>query len=166
MAAGPLTNVSDSFSALTWRLSGCAAGSSGRAFHPSGSVPVAFVAFGAGAWWPAAAADQASPASARITGMPRNTPPPPYAGPALRIGRGGFPLQPFVHPADDVLQPLDAVPRLAGPRKLMRFAREADHDRRDFPILEGAEHLCPAFGRRRPVIGVPQNQHQRRRHIR
>src|SRR5262249_34190258 len=68
------------------------------------------------------------------------------------VGVDLLPLQVLVEPGDDVLQALDAVPRLAGTRKLVALSREADHDGRLLEVLEGAEHLLAAGSRRSPVI--------------
>src|SRR5436305_5670451 len=64
--------------------------------------------------------------------------------------------QPVVEPADDVLQALDAVPGLAGARKLVRLAGEAHHHGRNFAELQGAEHLLAARARRRAVVRLAQ----------
>src|SRR5713226_5567412 len=49
-------------------------------------------------------------------------------------------LQPLIHPADDVPETLHAVPRLARTGQLVGLPREADHDGRNLPVLQGAEH--------------------------
>src|SRR6266480_518864 len=55
----------------------------------------------------------------------------------LRFGRAE---EPVVEPTDNILQTLDAMPRLAGARELVRFVREPHHHRRNFPKLERTEH--------------------------
>src|SRR5215204_2186743 len=57
------------------------------------------------------------------------------------------------------------MPRLARTRKLMRLARETNHHRWNLAVLQRAEHLLPTFAGRRPVVGVPKDQHQRRRQL-
>src|SRR3954468_13382150 len=74
-------------------------------------------------------------------------------------------LQPLIHPADDVLEALDAMPGLARAGQLVGLAREADHHRRDLPIFERAEHHLAAVGRRRAIVPVAVDQHQRRRDV-
>src|SRR5204863_7669285 len=44
-----------------------------------------------------------------------------------RVGLAPLPLQPLIHPSDDVAQALDAVPGFARSRELVGFSREADH---------------------------------------
>src|SRR5438309_2098934 len=70
----------------------------------------------------------------------------------LAIGRNIHAHQIFIEPADDVLQPLDAMPRLAGARKLVRFAGEAHHDDRFVQELQRPEHLLAAAGGWRAIV--------------
>src|SRR5258708_13628569 len=79
-------------------------------------------------------------------------------GRPLRVRRRGPPLQPFVHPAYDVLEALDAVHRLARTRQLMRFTREPDHDGGDLPVFERPEPHFPPFAPPPPVLPVPQDE--------
>src|SRR5437660_8714000 len=73
--------------------------------------------------------------------------------------------QPLVEPADDVLQALDSMPRLAGARKLVRFVGKAHHYCRDFSELERAEHLFAARAGRCAIIRFAQDEHHRCLHI-
>src|SRR3982751_457188 len=49
-------------------------------------------------------------------------------GPGQVVLRHRLAHQVLVEPVDDVLEPLDAVPGLAGSGKFVRLAGEADHD--------------------------------------
>jgi hypothetical protein len=60
------------------------------------------------------------------------------------IGAHVLPEEVLVHPADDVLQPLDAVPRLAGTGELVVLVGKTHHDRRPLEVLERAEQLFAA----------------------
>src|SRR6478672_12835976 len=111
-ATSPVLNVSASFSSVTETASTFAAGSSRRAFQPVGSA--------------AASSNSAAPIISRISRL------------LWLVGRARLALQPLVHPADDVLQPLDAVPRLARAGELVGLAREAHHHRRDPAVLQRA----------------------------
>src|ERR1043166_6945846 len=55
------------------------------------------------------------------------------------ILRDIFAHQVLVHPSDDVLQALDAMPRLAGTRELVALVGNADHDGRALQGFERAE---------------------------
>src|SRR5258708_28967818 len=74
-------------------------------------------------------------------------------------------LQPLIHPADDVLEALDAMTRLARTGELVRLAREADHHRPDLPVLERTEHHLAAVLGGRAVIGIAVDEHQRCRDV-
>src|SRR6476659_7852080 len=74
-------------------------------------------------------------------------------------------LQVLIEPADDMLQPLHSMPRLAGTRKLVRLPGEAHHDDRPLQELERTEHLFTAGARRRAIVGLAQHQHQRRLYV-
>ena len=52
--------------------------------------------------------------------------------------------QPFIKPANDVLQTFDTMPWLTRARQFVRLVREADHDGRNLPVLERAKHLFAA----------------------
>src|SRR5204863_7413618 len=52
--------------------------------------------------------------------------------------------QPVVKPADNMLQPFDAMPRLARAGKLVRLVREPHHHRRNLAELQSAKHLLAA----------------------
>src|SRR5262244_4649456 len=71
--------------------------------------------------------------------------------------------QPMIEPADDVLQSLNAMPRLTRTRKLMSLVREAHHHGWNLSVLERAEHLFAAGVGRRAPIGFAENEHHRRR---
>ena len=43
--------------------------------------------------------------------------------------------QPFVEPADDVVEPFDTVPWLSGARELMALSGKSDHYGRNVPIF-------------------------------
>src|SRR5712692_7541659 len=70
------------------------------------------------------------------------------------VFRFGHAHQPMIEPADNIFQSLDAMPRLAGTRKLMRFVRETHHYRRDLAKLERAKHFFTAGAWRRAEIGL------------
>src|SRR5712671_7359806 len=57
--------------------------------------------------------------------------------------------QPVVKPPDNVLQPLDAMPRLAGAGKLVRLVRETHHDGGNLAELQRTKHLLAACAGRR-----------------
>src|SRR4051812_17295175 len=71
-------------------------------------------------------------------------------------------LQVLVEPSDDVLEALDAVPRLAGSRQLVGLVGESHHHDRALQILQRAEHLLASVWRRRPHIRFAEDEHQRR----
>ncbi len=71
-------------------------------------------------------------------------------------------LQVDVEPVDDVLQALNPVPGSARARQLVRLAGEADHDDGAPQVLQSTEHLFAAGGRRRAVVGLPFDEHERR----
>src|SRR5580693_5735979 len=73
--------------------------------------------------------------------------------------------QPMVEPANDVLQPLDSMPRLTGARKLMRFVRKTNHHRRNFSEFQGAKHLFATRSWRGSIIHLAENKHHRRLHV-
>src|SRR2546428_1009408 len=75
-------------------------------------------------------------------------------------------LQMDVEPVDDVLQTLHAVPGAARARQLVRLAGEADHDDGAPQVLQRAEHLFAAGGRRRAVVRLPLDEHERRLDVR
>src|SRR5262245_6870869 len=158
MPAGPVLKASASFSSLTAPSAFFAAGSSSLECQLAGSAPVFCPGCVAGL-----CADISepppTPSAAQTPTMYR------ISALLVLVGRRDLSLQPLVHPADDVLEPLYAVPRLARSRQFVRLAREADHHRRDLPVLQRAEHLFPAVGRRRPVVGVPEDEHQWGRHV-
>ena len=70
--------------------------------------------------------------------------------------------QPLVEPTHNVIEPLDAVPRLAGPRELVRLTRKDNHRGGPFEKLQRTEQLFAARVRRRAVIGFAENEHHRR----
>src|SRR5258708_13808047 len=181
-ASGPVLNFMDFPSFVNASDSGLASGESSLPFQPSGNVPVPLTALSASlcvvggalgavacAGFGAAFGVGFSCAEAMVNVVNATT---RAAVIVLRmrrllvlVGRGGLPLQPFVHPSDDVLQPLDSVPRLSRPVQLMGFAREANHDRRYLPVFERPEHHFSAFARRRAIVRVAEDEHQRRREI-
>src|SRR6185369_504359 len=68
---------------------------------------------------------------------------------------------PFIEPADDVLQTLDAMPRLSGTRQLVRLVREANHHCWYLAILQRAEHCLAAWSGRSAPVNFAKYQHQR-----
>src|SRR6266542_6379926 len=76
----------------------------------------------------------------------------------LRALLGRAALEILVEPADDVLQPLDAMPRLAGAGELVRLARELDHRCRHAQILERAEQLLATVAGRRAEVLLPLDE--------
>src|SRR5262249_15949608 len=69
---------------------------------------------------------------------------------------------PFIEPADNVLQTLDAMPGLSRTRQLVRLVREANHHRGYLAVLQRAEHRLTARSGRRTPVSLTKNQHQRR----
>src|SRR5438874_10009763 len=57
------------------------------------------------------------------------------------VFRLGNTHQPVIKPANDMLQPFDAMPRLAGAGKFVRLVREPHHHGRNLPELQSAKHL-------------------------
>src|SRR5262245_18702939 len=74
-------------------------------------------------------------------------------------------LKVLVEPVQDVLKPLDSMPRSAGPGQLMCLAREPHHGRWNMAIFQGAKHLLAAIGRWSPHIRLALDKHHRGRHI-
>ncbi len=72
-----------------------------------------------------------------------------------------LPLQMHVEPVQDVLQALDPMPGSARAGQLVRLPREADHHDRAAQVLQGPEHLLAAGRRRRAVVGLPLDEHER-----
>src|SRR6266404_7836229 len=72
-----------------------------------------------------------------------------------------FVLKILIKPIQDMLQPFDAMPRRAGPRKLVRFVGEAHHRRRNLAILQSAKHDFTAVRRRRAIVGLSFDEHHR-----
>src|SRR6266571_354497 len=72
-----------------------------------------------------------------------------------------LPLQVDVEPVENVLQALDAMPGAARAGQLVRLAGEADHDDWAVQVLERAEQLFAACGRRCPVVRLALDEHQR-----
>src|SRR5688572_13865139 len=77
------------------------------------------------------------------------------------VGAHRFPHQVFVEPANDVLETLDAVPRLPAARELVVLSREPHHHRWPLQVLERAEQFLPAGRRRRAPVLVAEDEHQR-----
>ena len=71
--------------------------------------------------------------------------------------------QPRVEPRDDVAQAVDASPRRPRAGQLVAFLGKAHHDDRHLSQLERPEHRLATGGRRRAVILVAVDEHQRGR---
>src|SRR5690348_17321138 len=88
-------------------------------------------------------------------------------GPSVDIiRRDRLPLEVLVEPVEDVLQPLDAMHRLARARELVRFPRKEHHHRRLVLRLERTEHRLRPLPRRRAQILLAVDEHERRRDVR
>src|SRR4029078_10002097 len=70
--------------------------------------------------------------------------------------------QPVVKPANNMLQPLDAMPRLAGTGKLVRLGREKSHVGWNLWELQRTKHLLAACAGRRAIVSFPEDEHHRR----
>src|SRR5205823_12855599 len=67
--------------------------------------------------------------------------------------------QPMIKPADDTLQSLDPMPRLAGAGKLMRLVRETHHHCWNFAELQSAKHLLAPCAGRCAIVCFAENKH-------
>src|SRR6266576_5400876 len=66
--------------------------------------------------------------------------------------------QSVVKPADNVLQPLDAMPRLTGAGKLVGLVRETHHYSGNFAELQRTKHLLAACAGRRTIVCFPEDK--------
>src|SRR5207247_1582373 len=73
------------------------------------------------------------------------------------VFRFGNSHQPVVEPANNILQPLDAMPRLTRARKLVRFIGKTHHHRRNLAKFERTKHFLAAGSRRRSEIAFAQD---------
>src|SRR5438132_9699282 len=67
----------------------------------------------------------------------------------------------MVKPADDMLQPLDAMPWLPRARKLVCFIGETHHYCGNLAEFQRAKHLLTASTGRCPIVGFAENKHHR-----
>src|SRR5438105_7912882 len=73
-----------------------------------------------------------------------------------------LPHQVLIKPADDVLEAFDAVPGHARARQLVVLAGEPDHHGGTLQVFQRAEEIFATGSRRRAVVLVAEDEHQRR----